>query len=175
MAKAKVRLSLDRLSISERIALTRTIVTQSTVSPYMPTPTTPPLAALNAGATCWTRSSWPPRWLGKRRKPPRPRSTMPSPPSTNCSRSLPTSSRTRPGTTRKRFVHRSAGAGPSTPIGELSQVENLAVTVGDDAGELDGEMGSRAGGKTYRVETSPDPITANSWSLAEIVSARRSR
>ena len=54
---------------------------------------------------------------------------------------------------------RSAKAPPSIP----SQVSNLSLTVGDNDGELDAQWDSVPNAKTYEIQTSPDPITSGSW------------
>ncbi len=41
--------------------------------------------------------------------------------------------------------------------------ENLSITAGDNAGELDLQWDPVAGAKTYEVQISPDPVTATSW------------
>jgi hypothetical protein len=53
------------------------------------------------------------------------------------------------------------GARSATQLPE--QVGNLAVTAGDNAGELDLQWDSISGAKSYEVQISPDPITATSW------------
>ena len=60
----------------------------------------------------------------------------------------------------------SAGFGvkaANTPAVTPGQVVNLAITAGDNAGELDLQWDPVSGTKTYEVQTSPDPMTATSW------------
>jgi hypothetical protein len=52
---------------------------------------------------------------------------------------------------------------PVAPVGPLGQVQNLALTVGDDEGELDATWDSVRGAKSYQVQVSADPITGTSW------------
>jgi hypothetical protein len=54
---------------------------------------------------------------------------------------------------------RSARTAATTP----AQVMNLSITTGDNPGELDLQWDPAPGTKTYEVQTSPDPVTANSW------------
>jgi hypothetical protein len=53
--------------------------------------------------------------------------------------------------------------GVATPIGQLGQVQNLNVSVGDDDGELDLTWDPIRGAKSYQVQVSVDPITGTSW------------
>jgi hypothetical protein len=48
-----------------------------------------------------------------------------------------------------------------TPLPE--PVSNLSLTAGDSAGEIDAQWDSEPVARTYHVETSPDPMTATSW------------
>lgn len=57
------------------------------------------------------------------------------------------------------FSVRSAKTPPVLP----SQVVNLSITAGDNAGELDLQWDPVDGASSYNVQTSPDPITATSW------------
>ena len=56
-----------------------------------------------------------------------------------------------------------------TPSGVPAQVANLSVTAGDHDGELKAQWDPVAGAKTYEVQTSPDPLTATSWSRTKSV------
>lgn len=47
--------------------------------------------------------------------------------------------------------------------GVLTQVLNLAVSAGDDEGELDAGWDAVRGAKSYQVQLSADPITPTSW------------
>ncbi len=49
------------------------------------------------------------------------------------------------------------------PKGPLPQVQNLSATAGDNEGEIDLQWDSVLGASSYEIQTSPDPITANSW------------
>lgn len=60
----------------------------------------------------------------------------------------------------------SAGMGvraSSVAAGVPDQVSNLAITAGDEQGELDAQWDPVTKTRTYEVQTSPDPFTANSW------------
>jgi hypothetical protein len=62
----------------------------------------------------------------------------------------------------------------AAPIGVLGQVQNLAVTAGDDEGELDATWDPVNGAKSYQVQTSPDPITPTSWQdVAPVAKSRK--
>ena len=66
----------------------------------------------------------------------------------------------------------SAGMGvraPKTPPGVPAPVSNLSLTAGDNAGELDAQWDPVSGAKTYDVQTSPDPITGTSWTAVPSV------
>ena len=52
---------------------------------------------------------------------------------------------------------------PRTAANVPGQVMNLAITAGDNPGELDLQWDPLAGAKTYEVQTSPDPVTSSSW------------
>ena len=55
-------------------------------------------------------------------------------------------------------------AGTGSPAGIPAQVQNLALTAGDNAGEIDAQWDPVTGGKiTYEIQTSPDPMTPTSW------------
>jgi len=54
---------------------------------------------------------------------------------------------------------RAAATAATTP----NQVMNLNLTAGDNAGELDLQWDFIPGAKTYEIQTSPDPVTATSW------------
>ena len=49
-----------------------------------------------------------------------------------------------------------------TPSAMPAQVGNLSLTAGDNAGEIDAQWDPN-GGKTYEIQTSPDPVTNTSW------------
>jgi len=51
----------------------------------------------------------------------------------------------------------------STPITSLDQVQNVAVTTGNDEGTLDVMWDSLANAGSFELEISQDPITATSW------------
>ena len=57
-----------------------------------------------------------------------------------------------------------------TPTGTTPPVTALAVTAGDNAGELDAHWDPVPKVKTYEVQTSPDPMTADSWTSQTPVS-----
>jgi hypothetical protein len=42
-------------------------------------------------------------------------------------------------------------------------VQNLSITAGDSAGELDFQWDPASGASSYDVHVSPDPVTATSW------------
>ncbi len=50
-----------------------------------------------------------------------------------------------------------------TPSAPPSQVANLSITAGDNAGELDLHWDPAQGAKSYEVHVSPDPVTNSSW------------
>ena len=53
--------------------------------------------------------------------------------------------------------------GTPAPVGVPAQVMNLSVTAGDNEGELDHQWDPGTDVSGYEVQTSPDPITPNSW------------
>ncbi len=53
--------------------------------------------------------------------------------------------------------------GAAGPAGMPGQVTNLALTFGDNAGELDAQWDSDPAAYSYEIQTSPDPMTATSW------------
>src|SRR5581483_3838343 len=53
-----------------------------------------------------------------------------------------------------------AAASPTTIPG---QVMNLALTAGDNDGELDAQWDPVAAAKSYEIQSSPDPVTPTSW------------
>lgn len=170
MAKAKVKLSLSELNITQKVTLTQTVVTQSTGNPNLPTPTTPTLAALTAGANDLDA-----KFLtaeGARQ------ASQTATANQNNSEDQLDLLLTQFGN----FVENATGGdeakilstglsvrAPSSPIGDLPQVANLTVSAGDNAGELDAQWDSVRGAKSYRIEKSLDPITATGWSLADVV------
>ena len=50
-----------------------------------------------------------------------------------------------------------------TPPTLPEPVQNLSLTAGDSAGEVDAQWDFASGARTYHVETSPDPMTPTSW------------
>ncbi len=50
-----------------------------------------------------------------------------------------------------------------TPATVPDPVANLSITAGDNAGELDLQWDPANGAKTYEVQLSPDPVTGTSW------------
>jgi hypothetical protein len=50
-----------------------------------------------------------------------------------------------------------------TPPGMPSQVANLSITAGDNAGELDLQWDPVNGAKSYNAQICPDPITEPGW------------
>ncbi|HZF01269.1 MAG TPA: fibronectin type III domain-containing protein [Methylomirabilota bacterium] len=53
--------------------------------------------------------------------------------------------------------------GAAAPAGMPGQVTNLALTFGDNAGELDAQWDSDPAAYSYEIQASPDPMTATSW------------
>ena len=54
-------------------------------------------------------------------------------------------------------------SGAPQPVGPMPKPENLAATIGDNDGELDVSWNRIYGSKSSEVQSSPDPITDNSW------------
>jgi len=52
---------------------------------------------------------------------------------------------------------------PSDPIGDLGQAQNFSVTAGDNDGELDAACDRLNGAKSYEYQVSADPPTSGSW------------
>lgn len=52
---------------------------------------------------------------------------------------------------------------PAAPIGQLLQVSNLAVTAGDDDGEVNITWDPVRGAKSYQIQYCLDPITPTGW------------
>lgn len=52
---------------------------------------------------------------------------------------------------------------PKTPPGVPAPVANLALTAGDNAGEIDLQWDPVAGASHYNVQTCPDPISEAGW------------
>jgi len=52
-------------------------------------------------------------------------------------------------------------------------VQNLSITAGDNAGELNLQSDPAAGAKSYEVQVSPDPIMATSWTSEPSVTKSR--
>ena len=50
-----------------------------------------------------------------------------------------------------------------TPPAAPAPVQNLSITAGDNAGELDLQWDPVEGASTYEVQISPDPVTQTSW------------
>jgi hypothetical protein len=57
------------------------------------------------------------------------------------------------------FSVRAAAAASQVP----DTVQNLSITAGDSAGELDFQWDPASGASSYDVHVSPDPVTATSW------------
>lgn len=57
----------------------------------------------------------------------------------------------------------------ATPVGALPAPQNLSATAGDQDGEIDLDWDNIRGAKSYVMEKSVDPITATSWQPAGIV------
>jgi hypothetical protein len=53
--------------------------------------------------------------------------------------------------------------GARVPVSMPNTVSNLSLTAGDNDGELDAQWDAVANAKTYEIQTSPDPITGASW------------
>lgn len=62
---------------------------------------------------------------------------------------------------------------PKTPTTSLPAPQGLAVTAGDNEGELDAVWDPVPKNKGYEVQTSPDPVTGTSWAFAETSSASK--
>ena len=60
---------------------------------------------------------------------------------------------------------RSARVPQSVPV----QVQNLALTTGDNTGEIDAQWDGISNAKSFEVQTSPDPFTDASWRTADTV------
>ena len=56
-----------------------------------------------------------------------------------------------------------------TPQTVPNQVQNLSLTAGDNTASLDVHWDPLANGKTYEVQTSPDPFTTTSFVTADTV------
>jgi hypothetical protein len=59
--------------------------------------------------------------------------------------------------------------GAAAPAGMPSPVANLALTFGDNAGELDAQWDADPAAYSYEIQTSPDPMTATSWTMQPAV------
>jgi len=64
------------------------------------------------------------------------------------------------GSGRKRRLLGARAAGASQVP---DTVQNLSITAGDSAGELDFQWDPASGASSYDVHVSPDPVTATSW------------
>jgi hypothetical protein len=62
---------------------------------------------------------------------------------------------------------------PKTPTTSLPAPQGLAVTAGDNEGELDAVWDPVPKNKGYEVQTSPDPVTGTSWAFAETSTASK--
>jgi len=62
---------------------------------------------------------------------------------------------------------------PNSSVGEAQTPEGLTATAGDHDGEIDLQWNRVDGARTYAIERSPDPPTAESWKH-ETVSTRSS-
>jgi hypothetical protein len=60
-----------------------------------------------------------------------------------------------------------------TATTELDRIENLSASQGDDSGEVDLHWDRDDGAKSYEIQQSVDPITANSWTHADVVSGSK--
>ena len=56
---------------------------------------------------------------------------------------------------------------PKTPTTSLAAPQNLAVSAGDNDGELDSQWDPVAKAKNYEVQVSDDPPTSGSWTYAK--------
>jgi len=57
---------------------------------------------------------------------------------------------------------------PNTSIGQLPQVQNLSLTTGDNAGEVDGHHDTVPGRKIYEIwKCTGDPAVEANWSFAK--------
>jgi hypothetical protein len=61
----------------------------------------------------------------------------------------------------------------ATPIGNLGQVLNLSITVGDSDGELDLDWDNVNGASGYLMQRSFDPVTTTSWVSLDPVTASK--
>lgn len=59
------------------------------------------------------------------------------------------------------------------PVGVPDQVLSLAVSAGDESGQLDLQWDRVKGARSYEIEVSPDPITATSWTHRPSVTRSR--
>ena len=168
MAKAKVKLSLSELSITQKVTLTQTVVTQSTGNPNLPTSTTPALALLTAAA-----SDLEVKFLAAETA--RQASQTATANQNNSAAQLDLLltqfgnfvENATDGDEAKILSTGLSVRATNAPIGQLPQVTNFTVSAGDNAGELDCHWDSVRGAKSYRLEQSLDPNTG--WSLADIV------
>jgi len=61
----------------------------------------------------------------------------------------------------------------AAPVGVPAPVQNLSVTAGDHDAELDAQWDAVTGARSYEIETSPDPMSASSWSNKQTVTGSR--
>ena len=64
-----------------------------------------------------------------------------------------------------------ASGSATTPPG---MVMNVSISAGDNAGELDLQWDPANGARTYDIETSPEPMTPNSWTAQASVTKSKS-
>lgn len=62
---------------------------------------------------------------------------------------------------------------PLAPIGPLAQVQSLALSAGDNDGELDATWDPVRGARSYQVQVSAEPISPTSWRDVAPVSKSR--
>jgi hypothetical protein len=162
---AKVSLNLSRLSVPERLALAQQIITAMTGNANFATPNPPltELTTLLAAANTKTQAAEAARQAAIQATTERNTAldalmaalTLEAAYVQNASGGNPA-------------IIQSAGmnvAGAAAPVGPVGQVLNLALSAGDAERQLDAQWDPVRGASNYELQTSPDPVTATSWSL----------
>jgi hypothetical protein len=162
---ARVSLYLHRMSVPERLAFAQQVITAMTGNANFTTPS-PPLAELTTlltAASAKTQAAEAARQAAIQATTERNTALDALMAALNLEAAyVQNASRGDPA------IIQSAGmevGGVPAPVGPVGQALNFALTAGDAERQLDAQWDPVRGASNYELQTSPDPVTATSWSL----------
>lgn len=164
---AQVKLSLDRLTRDERIALAQQIHTQMTGNASFPTPS-PALTALDAAITALATGNSELNVLRQQAKEKTVEVDTLDASLSQVLRDLAAYVQNASGGDESKILSAGMSVREAAAPVTMTPVTGLESSPGDDSGEIDLSWNPVRSASSYEVQSSPDPITPTSWGHAGI-------